>query len=141
MRICAVDFKSNEANIVLLEHNQGLFSVPECRTKKITVVNASDQEQIRHFQRTFAKLIEDYKIERIVIRERPMKGKFAGSAIGFKLEAALQLIDGIEATVFPASEMKESLKRNPVQVNLKELGLKQFQENAFLTACSYLNNQ
>lgn len=139
MRICAVDFKSNEANICLLESNQGLFEVPECRARKFTLTDVASAEQIRNFQKQFAKLMEDYKVDKIVIRERPTKGKFAGSAAGFKMEAALQLIDGVEAEVFPSSEMKESLKRNPVLVSLKEVGLKQFQEQAFITACAYLN--
>ncbi|AMG29199.1 DUF3010 domain-containing protein [Grimontia hollisae] len=139
MRICAVDFKSNEANICLLESNQGLFEVPECRARKFTITDVASAEQIRNFQKQFAKLMEDYKVDKIVIRERPTKGKFAGSAAGFKMEAALQLIDGIEAEVFPSSEMKQSLKRNPIAVSLKEVGLKQFQEHAFMTACAYLS--
>ncbi|MBV7296557.1 DUF3010 family protein [Enterovibrio paralichthyis] len=139
MRICAVDLKSNEANICLLELTQGLFDVPDCRARKFTITDGASGEQIRHFQKQFAKLMEDYKIDKIVIRERPMKGKFAGSAIGFKMEAALQLIDGVDCEIMTASEMKESLKRNPVMVSLKEVGLKQFQEQAFQTACAYLN--
>lgn len=139
MRICAVDLKSNEANICLLELKQGLFDVPDCRARKFTITDGASGEQIRNFQKQFVKLAEDYKIDKIVIRERPMKGKFAGSAIGFKMEAALQLIDGLECEIMTASEMKESLKRNPVMVSLKEVGLKQFQEQAFQTACAYLN--
>ncbi|MDD1792177.1 DUF3010 family protein [Enterovibrio makurazakiensis] len=139
MRICAVDFKSNEANICLLELKEGLFDVPDCRARKFTIIDGSSTEQIRHFQKQFAQLMTDYKVDKIVIRERPMKGKFAGSAIGFKLESALQLIQDMECEVFTASAMKESLKRNPVMVSLKEVGLKQFQEHAFTTACAYLN--
>ncbi|WP_407333766.1 DUF3010 family protein [Enterovibrio sp. 27052020O] len=139
MRICAVDFKSNEANICLLELKEGLFDVPDCRARKFTITDGSSTEQIRHFQKQFAQLMTDYKVDKIVIRERPMKGKFAGSAIGFKLEAALQLIQGMDCEVFSSSAMKESLKRSPVMVSLKEVGLKQFQELAFTTACAYLN--
>ncbi|MFD2178228.1 DUF3010 family protein [Veronia pacifica] len=139
MRICAVDLKSNEANICLLELNQGMFEVPECRTRKMTIADASNAEEMRHFQRTFAKLMEDYKVEKIVVRERPMKGKFAGSAIGFKIEAALQLLDNIDCEILTAADMKQSLKRSPVDVSMKEVGLKQFQEQAFMTACAYLN--
>ncbi|MEZ8149321.1 DUF3010 family protein [Enterovibrio norvegicus] len=139
MRICAVDLKSNEANICLIELDQGLFEVPDCRARKFTITNASDTEQMRHFQQSFAKLMEDYKVDKIVIRDRPMKGKFAGSAIGFKLEAAMQLIDNMDCVVFTSSEIKESLKRTPVLVSLKEIGLKQFQEQAFMTGCAYLN--
>lgn len=139
MRICAVDFKSNEANICLIEIKEGLFNVPDCRARKFTVTDASCTEQIRFFQKQFAKLMEDYSVDKIVIRERPMKGKFAGSAVGFKLEAALQLIDGMDCEVFKTSDIKKSLKENPIKVSLKELGLKQFQEQAFDTACAYLN--
>ncbi|PKF50743.1 DUF3010 family protein [Enterovibrio nigricans] len=139
MRVCAVDFKSNEANICLLDLNQGLFDVPDCRARKFTISDAASTDQIRNFQSQFVKLMEDYKVDKIVIRERPMKGKFAGSAIGFKLEAALQLIETIDCEILTASAMKESLKRTPVLVSMKDVGLKQFQEHAFQTACAYLN--
>lgn len=139
MRICAVDFKSNEANICLIEIDQGLFNVPDCRARKFTVTDATSTEQIRLFQKQFAKLMEDYSVDKIVIRERPMRGKFAGSAVGFKLEAALQLIEGMDCEVFKTSEIKQSLKQNPPKVSLKEVGLKQFQEQAFDTAFAYLN--
>ncbi|KKA43814.1 MULTISPECIES: DUF3010 family protein [Salinivibrio] len=139
MRVCAVDLKANEANVVLLDSDNDLFSVPECRAKKITLPSPEAQESIQHFHRTMSKLIEDYQVDKIIIRERQTKGKFAGSSAGFKMEAALQLIEGVDAEVFSSSVMKQTLKRHPIDVNLKELGLKQFQENAFLTACAYCN--
>ncbi|NUY55858.1 MULTISPECIES: DUF3010 family protein [Salinivibrio] len=139
MRVCAVDLKGNEANLVLLDSENDLFSVPDCRAKKINVPSPESQESIQHFHRTMSKLVEDYQVEKIVIRERQTKGKFAGSSAGFKMEAVLQLIDGVEAEVLPNNIMKQTLKRHPIDVNLKELGLKQFQEHAFLTACAYCN--
>lgn len=139
MRICAVDLKSNEANICLLEINQGLFNVPDCRARKFTLIDAASTEQIRLFQKQFSKLMLDYAVDKIVIRERQMKGKFAGSAVGFKLEATLQLIEEIDCEVFSSKDMKESMKNNPIKISLKDVGLKQFQEQAFITACAYLN--
>ena len=137
MRICAVDLKGNDANLCLLELAHGLFNVPDCRTRKLTLLNPASTEEIRDFHKKFAKLMQDYKVDKIVIRERPMKGKFAGSAAGFKLEASLQLISDVDCVVFPTSELKQSLKKAPV-VTFKELGLKQFQEQAFETALAYL---
>lgn len=139
MRICAVDFKSNEANICLLDFEHGLFNVPECRTRKFTLLDPASTEQVRGIQKQFAKLLEDYKVTQVVIRERPMKGKFAGSAAGFKLEAAFQLINTVECEILTSSEMKALLKKNPLKVSLKELGLKQFQEQAFETGVAYFN--
>ncbi len=139
MRICAVDLKNNEANICLMELNQGLINVPDCRAKKFTLLDASSTEQIRDFKKQFIKLIEDYKISTIVIRERPTHGKFAGSAISFKLEACLQIIDNIECDVLKNYEIKEIIKRSPLQITAKEVGLKQFQEQALITAFAYLS--
>lgn len=139
MRICAVDLKNNEAIICLLEINQGLFNIPDCRARKLTVNDVTNAEQLRFFKSQFIKLMEDYSIDKIVIRERPMKGKFSGSCAGFKLEAILQLIDTIDSEILTSSDIKQSLKANPINVSLKELGLKQFQELAFETAFAYLN--
>jgi hypothetical protein len=67
-----------------------------------------------------------------------MKGKFAGGAIGFKMEAALELLDDVEVIVLSPTTIKESLKRNPVLVPVPDTGLKMFQEVAFNTAYAYL---
>ena len=90
--------------------------------------------KVRDYQFAFAKLVEDYKIEKVVIKQRQTKGKFAGGGNGFKLEAAIQLIEDLDVTVVPSNEIKEKLKRNPLPIKFKDTGLKQFQEQAFTTA-------
>ena len=85
-----------------------------------------------------AKLAEDYKISKFIVRERAQKGKFAGSAIGFKIEAALQLIPSVETIIATNSALKDKLATNPVPIDFKETGLKGFQEVAFTTAYAYL---
>ncbi|GAA0363445.1 DUF3010 family protein [Bowmanella denitrificans] len=137
MRVCGVELKSNEANISLLSLKSGLFQIPDCRARKLALSDNS-AEGLRQFQATFAKLLQDYKVEKVIIRQRPLKGKFAGGAIGFKLEAAIELIDGVDVVVFSSTDMKESLKHNPVSVDFAETGLKQFQEAAFTTAYAWL---
>lgn len=134
MRICGVELKGTEAVICLLTYQDGLFSLPECRARKIDFSKQNKQSDLRYFQSTFAKLVEDYKIEHVVIKERPLKGKFAGGALGFKMEAAIQLIDNLEVSVMTPAEFKESIKRNPVTVAFEETGLKIFQKTAFEVA-------
>jgi hypothetical protein len=82
--------------------------------------------------------MQDYKVEHVVIRQRPMKGKFAGGAVGFKLEAAIELIPDLNVTIMSTNEIKESLKRNPIQIEYADTELKAFQEVAFNTAYAYL---
>lgn len=132
--MCGVEIKSTEAVICLLNYQDGLFSIPECRVRKIDFDKKNKTSDIRYFQNTFAKLAEDYKITNVVIKERALKGKFAGSGLGFKMEAAIQLIPSLEVTLMSSTELKSSLKRNPVTVSFNETGLKVFQQNAFETA-------
>ncbi|MGL4826058.1 MAG: DUF3010 family protein [Vibrionaceae bacterium] len=141
MRICAVELTGNELNLCLLELQQGLFNVPDCRARKMTLVDATDPEQLLQFQKQFAKLLEDYRVEKVVIRGRPMQGKFSGSAASFKMEAALQLLDCVSTQILTSSEIKAALKRSPQLVSAKELGLKQFQQSALETGVAYFNHQ
>lgn len=137
MKVLGVDLKSNEATLCLLSLADGVFHIPDCRTRRLTLADTS-AKGLKSFQSTFAKLIADYKVDAVIIRQRQSKGKFAGSAIGFKLEAAIELIVDLDVVVFGPTEIKESLRRNPVSVPFSETGLKQFQEPAFTTAYAWL---
>ena len=138
MRVCGVEIKSNDAVICLLSMKDGIFDIPDCRFRKITLEKITSRESLKFFQFTFAKLMSDYKIDKVIIRERPTKGKFAGSAVGFKLEAAIQLIDNVEVELITPAAIKEYIKRNPISVAFVDTGLKSFQETAFSTAYGYL---
>ena len=138
MRICGVELKGAEAIICLLDFEEGAFNVPDCRQRQFTVPQSTLTEAICKFHFSFSKLIEDYKIEKIVIVERMQKGKFAGSATSFKLEAALQLIS-LPVSLLNTTQIKESIKRNPLDVSIDDLGLKKFQQAAFSVAYAQHN--
>lgn len=140
MRICGVELKGAEAIICLLEHDNGAFNIPDCRQRSFSVSQSQTTQSIRDFQFAFAKLIEDYKIEAIVITERMQKGKFAGSSTSFKLEAALQLLD-LPVNMLTTTEIKEMFKRNPLDVSIDEMGLKKFQQGAFSVAYAQQNRE
>ena len=138
MRVCGVDIKGSEIILCLMEMENGLFDLPDCRQVRFPLLKDQDTEQMRKFQFSMAKLAEDYKISKFVIRERAQKGKFAGGAVGFKIEAALQLIAGCNCDIISATEIKEQIKRNPLMVDFKDTGLKVFQETAFLAGYAFL---
>ena len=141
MKICAVELRSNEAVICLLTKSNGMFDIPECRSQKFIMQDSLDNEQMRKFQQTFHKLLEDYQIDRVVIREREARGKFAGSSVGFKMEAAIQLIEGVEVDFMSNNDIKQSMKRNPLGIDFRATGLRQFQEAAFTTGYAYLSTK
>jgi len=138
MKVCGVEINSNDVNICLLSLTDDIFELPDCRSRRLTLTDVNSTRELRYFQQTFAKLMQDYKVDRVVIRQRPMKGKFAGGAVGFKLEAAIELISDLDVTILSTTDIKDSLKRNPIQIDYAETDLKAFQEVAFNTAYAYL---
>ena len=137
MKICGVELKGNDAIICIMSRENGLYDIPQIRVQKISLVDAGDAEQVQHFQFTFAKLMADYKVEKVVIRGRALKGKFSGGPVGFKLEAAIQLIKELSVEIVSGSTVKKTLAKSQVDIDFRDTGLKQYQETAFDTVFSY----
>ena len=140
MKICGVELKGNDAIVCLMQLEHGLYSLPDCRVRRIAISDSSSREQLVKFQFDFNKLMQDYQVDTVVIRKRMTKGKFAGGSTSFKLEAAIQLIDELDVILMSSTQTKEALKKSHVSLNFKETGLKQFQEVSFTTAFAYLES-
>ncbi len=134
MRTCGVEIKGSEALICVLSKEDDVFDIRDIRQTRFVLSNANDTESVRKFQFDFAKLMEDYQVDTVAIKQRPHKGKFAGGAVGFKIETALQLIDSLRVVLLNPTEMKEQLKKNPLPIDFEDTGLKKFQETAFVSA-------
>ncbi|MEI4549316.1 DUF3010 family protein [Pseudoalteromonas spongiae] len=134
MRTCGVEIKGSEALICVLAKDNDVFDIRDVRQTRFVLPKSDDAEEIRKFQFDFAKLMQDYQVDSIAIKERQQKGKFAGSPQGFKIEAALQLIDNMRVVLLNSTAMKEQLKKNPLPIDFEDTGLKKFQETAFVTA-------
>ncbi len=140
MRICAVDLKDNHANICLLQKENDVFDIPDCRQDRFTVQQVNDAEQLREFQFAFKKLMEDYSVDRVVIAERINNGKHAAKMSTFKLEAILQVCEGLDVELIPMGVQKQWLKHTAPPIEFKHTGLRPYQEKAFLTAYAYLSS-
>lgn len=139
MITCGIEIKGSEAILCLLSKQDGLFQIADCRQIRHALSHPNDTESFRKFQFTLKKLFEDYQVSQIVIRERATKGKFAGSAVGFKIEAAIQLIDSIDVSLMHNNKLKEILKQNPLPIAYSATGLRAFQENAFMVGYAALS--
>ena len=138
MRTCGVEITASDVLLCILTKDNDVFDIRDVRQTRFTLGNGNDTEVMRKFQFDFKKLMEDYQIDSVAIKERQAKGKFAGSAKGFKMETAIQLIERLDVQVLSATEIKEQLKRNPVPIDFEDTGLKKFQENAFISAYVYI---
>ncbi|WP_440056026.1 DUF3010 family protein [Pseudoalteromonas sp. T1lg65] len=139
MKTLGVEISGSEALLCLLTKEDDVFDIRDIRQRRFTLANQGlELEDMRKFQFDVAKLVEDYGVDSIAIRQRPHKGKFAGSAAGFKMEAALQLIPKVDVKLLTGTEVKEQLKANPLPVDYEDTGLKKFQEQAFINAYVYI---
>lgn len=138
MRACGVEIKGNDAIICIMSKENNLYDIPHTRVQKISLDNAGEAEQVQHFQFTFAKLMEDYQVTNVLIKGRALKGKFAGGPVGFKVEAAIQLIKELQVEILSATFIKKELAKSQIDIDFRDTGLKQYQEQAFSTVFSYL---
>ena len=138
MKACGVEIKSNEAIICIMSKENNLYDIPHTRVQKIGLDNTGDAEEVKKFQFTFAKLMQDYQVTHVIIRGRALKGKFAGSPIGFKVEAAIQLIEELNVQILAGSFIKKELAKSQIDIDFRDTGLKQYQEQAFDTVFAFL---
>ncbi|KGJ91811.1 DUF3010 family protein [Colwellia psychrerythraea] len=141
MIACGVEIKSNDAIICIMSKENNLYDIPHTRVQKISLDNAGDAEQVQKFQFTFAKLMEDYQVTHVQIKGRALKGKFSGGPIGFKIEAAIQLISDLNVEILAGSFIKKELSKSQIDIDFRDTGLKQYQEEAFTTVFAYLESQ
>lgn len=50
-------------NVCLLSLTDELFELPDFRTRKLILKDINSTQELRYFQQTFAKLMEDYKVD------------------------------------------------------------------------------
>lgn len=136
MLICGVELSGSDAVVCLLNKDMGQFSLPESKIRKITLKKNHTREDLQQFQASFAEFVVENGVKKVAIKERMPKGKFAGGAISFKLEAAIQLMSvaDVEVSLLSPATIKSTLASNPLPVPFTETGLKVFQETAFIAA-------
>ncbi|RHW75534.1 DUF3010 family protein [Colwellia sp. RSH04] len=141
MKVCGVELKGSDAIICIMSKENGLYDIPHTRVQKVTLENAADAEQVQKFQFTFAKLMEDYQVTHVVIKGRALKGKFAGGPVSFKLEAAIQLISDLTVEILAGTFIKKELAKSQIDIDFRDTGLKQYQEQAFSSVFAYLESK
>lgn len=136
MVICGVELTGSDAVVCFLGLDRGQFSLPECKVRKLSLPKNHTGEDLKQFQGAFAELMAENGVTGVAIKERMQKGKFAGGAISFKLEAAIQLISGeaLDVRLLSSALIKSTLASNPLPIPFAETGLKAFQETAFVAA-------
>lgn len=129
MKTCGIELKAKNMILVVLEDKKFI----DLKTKKITLEDDENQNDIRSFCNDFLLFLEQNKIEKVFIKKRAKKGNFAGGAVTFKMEGLIQLNPLCEVQLLSAQAISSFEKKNEIEF---PKGLKKYQEQAFLVAMS-----
>ena len=79
--------------------DSGGLAIVAKASSRLTLSDDTDQAAVRAFFALLHAFVRDNVIDRIAIRGRQTKGKFAGGSTSFKIEGPIQLLEGCTATI------------------------------------------
>jgi len=133
MKYCGIELKSNEARIVCIEYIDEAYNFIESEIKKFKLEDPKTQEAAISFRKDFDVFFQNNGFDKIGIKERGRKGKFAGGADSFKMEGIIQSLD-YPIEIIHNNTIKSRIKGK----ELKTEHLNKYQEEALRTAVSLI---
>ncbi len=131
MKYCGIELKGSEARIISIDHDGEDYEFIAINIKKIKLNDTKSQEAARSFRADFQKLFGDNDFNKIAVKERGTKGKFAGGAASFKMEGLIQSLD-YNVEVIHTATIKSRIKDK----KLNMAGINNYQEEALKVALS-----
>lgn len=129
MKVCGIELKSNEARIVILEGHIESYDIVQLDINKFKLENSKDQQSVKDFQKELLQFLDWQDCDHLGIKERITKGRFAGGALSFKMEALIQTSDHSVQLVHNMT-MKSALK----DLDYDPTIVKKYQEEALRVA-------
>ncbi len=133
MKYCGIELKSSEARIVGIQIVDDEYEFIAAETKKIMLNDSKEQEAVLSFREAFGQFFESNNFDKIGIKERGRKGKFAGGADSFKMEGILQTLNH-PIEILHVNTIKSKIKGKV----LKTEHINKYQEEALKVAVSFI---
>ena len=89
MKICGIELKGNDTILAVIEVEFNIINYISLKLKKISIQNDEDKSEIESFHETIKTFLRDNNIDKIIIKKRAKRGKFAGGADTFKMEGII----------------------------------------------------
>lgn len=109
---CGIDINSSEIVFTLLNDDGGEITDVTGKVKKMSCDDDDIAANLHDFQERLHAFFDDVKPKAIGILKRNRKGKFAASAVSFKLEALIQSYRTVNVGIVSAPTLKAFLKKN-----------------------------
>ncbi len=134
-RVCGVELKSSDAILVVVEKTDENVELIDIGQKKIKIGDDERSSEVKSFFDAFVDFVHENNIDIVVLKKRAKKGKMAGGAVSFKLEALIQLNGIVDTILISGQKIAAANKKDPLEIPEK---LNKYQETAFLAACIYI---
>lgn len=131
MKICGVDLKAKDTILAVIEVENNINNYISLNLKKISIQNDENKSEIESFHETFKTFLRDNNIDKIIIKKRAKRGKFAGGADTFKMEGIIQLNGQCDVDFTSTQAIAAYKKNNPVTM---PTDLLRYQEDAYISA-------
>ena len=131
MKICGIELKGNDTILAVIEVEFNIINYISLKLKKISIQNDEDKSEIESFHETIKTFLRDTNIDKIIIKKRAKRGKFAGGADTFKMEGIIQLNGQCDVNFTSSQAIAVYKKSNAVVI---PRDLLKYQEEAYLSA-------
>ena len=131
MKTCGIELKGNDAIITCLEGNADEYKILLTKIKKINLKDSLSQEDIRAFSKQINAYLEEHSFDKVGIKARATKGRFAGGSVSFKMEALIQNSNAVVHLVSGAT-LRAKLKSRIESIDTSEIH--SYQEGALHVA-------
>jgi hypothetical protein len=134
-KVCGIELKSSDAILAVIEESDGDVEFIDVEPRRIKIGNDELCTDIQFFYNSFVNFVRDHHIDVVVIKKRAKKGKMAGGAVSFKLEALIQLNGAVGVELVSGQGIAAANKREPFDI---PEDLNKYQEAAFMAASLYI---
>lgn len=112
MTICGAEISGSKIVLVGVEVNDaGVYLTKNEACVRIDLGDSSNQNDVRGFLQSIKAFIENQHVNKIIVRGRAGKGKYAGGAAGFKIEGIIQTIEKCEVIIVDPKTIKSKKEK------------------------------
>ena len=135
MRFAGAAISGDELVLVTVIRSGVDFTIDASASMKLKFNGGADQHAVRAFFSAVAGFVRNSNIDRVAVRGRQAKGKFAGGPVSFKIEGFLQVLENCKTDILMPTTIAAAVKRHKFALPPKAF---KYQNDSFLVACCAL---
>ncbi len=129
MKYCGLELKGSEVILVSIEISNGEYRYLSPEMKKIKFNDSGNQSDVKTFLTAIEKFFAKHHFDKIGIKGRQTRGKFAGGPTSFKMEGIIQTMN-FPVEIISAPTIRAKLKDQSIDTS----GINSYQIEALKVA-------